>query len=312
MPIGAHAVVDPAGAEPGLGDREARAPPRRSGWSAGTRTSSKRSSAWPPCSWSSYPKTVIGRTTVSPGVSRGTRIIACCRCRSASGSVLPITMKISHSRVHRAGDPPLAAVDDVLVAVADDPRSRCWWRRTTRRPARSSRTPTGSRPSSSGSSQRSCCSAVPNIASTSMLPVSGRRAVERGRGEVAGAAGDLGQRGVLEVGQAGAVLARRAGRGSTARARGPRRAAPASTGAVDQANGSSSALELVVEDRLGRLDVSCHEVEQLARCSSSVRASSAKSMRLVLLRGSARPAAMIRSKPSPIRSNPSPTVWPWR
>ncbi len=34
------------------------------------------------------------RTTVTPGVSRGTRIIDCCWWRGASGSVLPMKMKI--------------------------------------------------------------------------------------------------------------------------------------------------------------------------------------------------------------------------
>ena len=80
-----------------------------------------------------------------------------------SGSVLPITMKISALGVHRAGDPPLAAVDDVVVAVAHDAGARCWWRRRRRRRARSSRTPSGSRRRSSGSSHRSFCSAVPNM-----------------------------------------------------------------------------------------------------------------------------------------------------
>ena len=41
--------------------------------------------------------TDIGRTTVSPGVSRGTRTMLCCRWRSADGSVLPMTMKTAQS-----------------------------------------------------------------------------------------------------------------------------------------------------------------------------------------------------------------------
>ena len=49
------------------------------------------------------------------------------------------------ARVAGAGDPPLAAVDDVVVAVAHDASTGCWWRRTTRRPARSSRSTSGSR-----------------------------------------------------------------------------------------------------------------------------------------------------------------------
>src|SRR5215469_11313460 len=35
------------------------------------------------------------RLMLIPGVSLGTRICDCCRCRSAFGSLLPITMKIS-------------------------------------------------------------------------------------------------------------------------------------------------------------------------------------------------------------------------
>ena len=62
-------------------------------------------------------------------------------------------------------------------------------------------------PSSSGESQRSFCSGVPNMRSTSMLPVSGAAQLKAGRGEVAAAAGDLGERGVLEVGQPGAEAA---------------------------------------------------------------------------------------------------------
>ena len=49
------------------------------------------------------------------------------------------------ARVGGAARPPLAAVDDVVVAVAGDRASRCWSRPMTRRPARSSRTPSGSR-----------------------------------------------------------------------------------------------------------------------------------------------------------------------
>jgi len=57
---------------------------------------------------------------VTPGVSRGTRIMDCWRWRSAEGSVLPITMKISACGFSAPGDPPLAPVDHVLVTVALD------------------------------------------------------------------------------------------------------------------------------------------------------------------------------------------------
>ncbi len=67
-------------------------------FAAGTRTSWKTTSAWPPCEWSSYPYTRIARRTSTPGVSRGTRIIDCWRRMSSpSGSVLPITMKTAQS-----------------------------------------------------------------------------------------------------------------------------------------------------------------------------------------------------------------------
>ena len=46
-----HAVVDPARAEPGLGDHVARRPRLRSGSTTGTLTSSKLTSPWPPRSW---------------------------------------------------------------------------------------------------------------------------------------------------------------------------------------------------------------------------------------------------------------------
>ena len=77
------------------------------------------------------------------------------------------------ARRHRARRPPLAPVDDVVVAVALDARRDVGARRRTR--------PSGSvienaeriSPSSSGSSHRSFCSAVPNSDSSSMLPVSG-------------------------------------------------------------------------------------------------------------------------------------------
>ena len=60
-------------------------------------------------------------------------------------------------------------------------------------------------PSSSGRSQRSFCSSVPNCVSTSMLPVSGALQLHAS-GAMGAAAHDLGQRRVLDVRQPGAVL----------------------------------------------------------------------------------------------------------
>eukprot|EP01137_Pigoraptor_chileana_P010535 Opistho-2@60338 len=68
--------------------------PRRT-FSAGTRTFSNVISAWP---WgaSSNPMTVIGRLTVTPGASMGTRTIECCRCLGACGSERPRTIASLH------------------------------------------------------------------------------------------------------------------------------------------------------------------------------------------------------------------------
>ena len=95
--------------------------------------------------------TVIGRDRPSsPGVSRGTRIIDCCRCRAAVRVGLAHHDEDLALGVHRAGDPPLAAVERRTRRRRARCGSRCWWRRRRRRRARSSRTPSGSRPSSSG------------------------------------------------------------------------------------------------------------------------------------------------------------------
>ena len=116
-------------------------------------------------------------------------------------------------------------------------------------------------PRSKGFSHCSCCSALPNCASTSMLPVSGAAQLSDGRGEPDAAAGDLGERGVLEVRQAGPVLAA-GGRRSTGRGRGPPAAAPASTGAVLHAHAVGQAVHLLVEGRERRDDALVHEAEQ--------------------------------------------------
>src|SRR6185503_12521231 len=112
------------------------------------------------------------RRMLMPGVSLGTRIIDCCRCLSASGSVLPITMKISQAGSIAPDDHhlvPLITYESpsrwILVAMLDA----------------SDEATSGSvmqnadliSPSSSGLSQRACCCGEPNSASTSMLPVSG-------------------------------------------------------------------------------------------------------------------------------------------
>ena len=117
---GAHAVVDPAGAEAGLGDREpvalladevrGRAPGRRGTGSRRGRRARGRRSRRPPCP----------RMHADPGsVARDEdhRLLA-----------VPVGVRVGLAhhdedlgrRAHRAGDPPLAPVDDVLVAVPPD------------------------------------------------------------------------------------------------------------------------------------------------------------------------------------------------
>ena len=73
-----------------------------------------------------------------------------------------------------AGDEPLAAVDDVVVAVARRGGRRASTGRS-RRPAaaRSCRSTSGSRRAASGRSQRSFCAGVATASSRCMLPSSG-------------------------------------------------------------------------------------------------------------------------------------------
>ena len=117
-----HAVVDPARARAGPGRWRSRSPSPPIRFAAGTRTSVEGDLGVPAVRRRRRSRRrVMPRRTSTPGVSRGTRIMLCWRCRSASGSVLPITMKISQRGSIAPGRPPLAAVDHVLVAVAVDP-----------------------------------------------------------------------------------------------------------------------------------------------------------------------------------------------
>ena len=173
----AHAVVDAAGPEADLGDLEAAALARAACSSLGTRTSVNRRCMWP-CGASSSPKTCIGPRISTPGVSIGTRICDCCRCGGGVGAGLHHGDHDLAAGVAGAGDVVLLAVDHPLVAVEHGLACGCSWRPTRRRRARSWRTPSGSRRRSSGSSHCFFCSGVPTRSSTSMLPVSGARAVE--------------------------------------------------------------------------------------------------------------------------------------
>ena len=77
------------------------------------------------------------------------------------------------ARVAGAGRPPLAAVDHVVDRLRGGCWSRCWSRRRMRPRARSCRTRSGSRRSSSGLSQRSLFAGEAKRSRISMLPVSG-------------------------------------------------------------------------------------------------------------------------------------------
>ena len=137
---------------------------------AGTRTSSNCSSQWP--SRSVYPNTGRLRTMVRPGVPRGTRIIDCCWWRAASGSVLPMTMKMAHRsdaapeihhlRPFSTYSSPSRRIDSWMLVASDEATSGSVMAKADRM-----------RPSSSGTSHSSFCWSVPNRASTSMFPVSG-------------------------------------------------------------------------------------------------------------------------------------------
>ena len=87
-----HAVVDPAGAEPGLGDGE---PAALLAEQVGRRARARRRSVISRVAVlvvrSRTPAAM--RSTCTPGVSIGTRTIDCWWCTSASGSVLPMTMR---------------------------------------------------------------------------------------------------------------------------------------------------------------------------------------------------------------------------
>ncbi len=105
-------------------------------------------------------------------MSRGTRIMDCWRCRSADGSVLPITMKISacglsapvihHLRPLITYSSPSRSMRVAMLVASDEATSGSVIANDER-----------ISPSSSGCSQRFCCSGLPKVASTSMLPVSG-------------------------------------------------------------------------------------------------------------------------------------------
>ena len=139
---------------------------------AGTRTPENSISAWPPWVESEKPNTRMLRLTLTPGVSFGTQIIDCWRCRSALGLVLPITISSlqrgsiapedHHLRPLITYSSPSRTIEVAMFDASEEATSGSVMQNVDR-----------ISPSSSGCSQRSICSALPNSASSSMLPVSG-------------------------------------------------------------------------------------------------------------------------------------------
>ena len=198
-----HAVVDPAGAEPGLRDRE---PVPLAADQVGGRdgdvgeldlgvTAVRRVV---------NPNRLIPRRTVTPGVSRGTRIIDCCRCRSAPGSVLPITMRILQAGSIAPDDhhfrplitylSPSRSILVAMLVASDEATSGSVMQNAER-----------ISPSSSGRSHCSRCSLGAELGQQFHVAGVGGGAVQRLGRERRAVPGDLGQRGVLEVGQPGAL-----------------------------------------------------------------------------------------------------------
>ena len=112
------------------------------------------------------------RTTVTPGVSMGTSTCDCCRWGAASGSVLPITIEIAqcgcmapemnHLRPLSTYSSPRRSIRSWMLVASEDATAGSVMAKHER-----------ISPSRRGCNHRSCCSGVPNIVSTSMLPVSG-------------------------------------------------------------------------------------------------------------------------------------------
>ena len=113
-----------------------------------------------------------------------------------------------------------------------------------------------------------------------MLPGVRRGAVERLRREVRAAPGELGQRRVLEVGQAGAGADVRQEEVPQAAPRGPWPSAPPSPAASSTAR---TGCDLLVETTLGRIDVLVHEREQLVAQLDRSVASNPKSITAPLM-----------------------------
>ena len=109
---------------------------------------------------------------MTPGASSGTRIIECRACRSASGSLTPITIANVHSgriapldhhlRPLTTYSSPSLVIRVAMLVASDDATSGSVIEKQDRISA-----------SSSGRRYCSCWSSVPNMAISSMFPVSG-------------------------------------------------------------------------------------------------------------------------------------------
>ena len=171
----AHAVVDAARAEAGLGDHEAvalageevRRPAR-----ARPRSAPRRG---PP-----------GRVAEDRQVAHDGHARAC-RAGTSDHRLLLVARAVGVGLAHhdedpaalaqRARRPPLAAVEDVLVAVALDAQLDVAWRPSWRRRARSSRRPSGSRRRAAGAASAPAARRVPNCVEDLHVARVGRGAV---------------------------------------------------------------------------------------------------------------------------------------
>src|SRR5262245_60794406 len=109
---------------------------------------------------------------MTPFASSGTRIIDCCLCAGADGSVLPMKIEILHRgspapEVHHLRplitySSPSRAIDDCMLVASDEATSGSVIAKQDR-----------ISPLSSGVSHRVLGSSVPYRTSTSILPVSG-------------------------------------------------------------------------------------------------------------------------------------------
>ena len=181
---------------------------------------------------------------------------------------VPLGVRVGHAhddqqlaaRRHRPRRPPLAPVDHVVVAVALDAGGDV-------RRVRGRDVGLGHR------ERRPDPPVEQRIQPARLLlrraeqreqlhvPRVGRRAVERLRSHPRVAAGDLGQRRVLQVGQARRrARGSAAGTGSTGRARAPATLSSSITGGVP--HGSSARSHLLAEARLRRVHALVHEREQ--------------------------------------------------